>query len=78
MADAARIVVGFDGSDEAVEALRTDVTLAEGRAPSVEVITSWRRPIKWCSRPVSSAWSALHDAAAIRARALELALVHRP
>ncbi|WIB34361.1 universal stress protein [Curtobacterium sp. MCSS17_005] len=64
-----RIVVGFDGSDEAAGALHATLRLAERLSSTVDVVTTWRWPITWSSPPIGSSWSPLHDAEEIRAQA---------
>lgn len=64
-----RIVVGFDGSDRAVDALHTSMALAERLDSTVDVVTSWRWPTPWSAPPTGSSWSPLHDAEEIRTHA---------
>lgn len=70
--DIRRIVVGFDGSDQATAALERSVALAEALDARLEIVTSWRWPLTWSTVPVANTWSPLHDAEEIRQHAVEL------
>lgn len=67
-----KIVVGFDGSEEATAALLGAVALADGVDAPVDVVTSWRWPVTLSALPVGSSWSPLHDAEEIRQQANDL------
>jgi nucleotide-binding universal stress UspA family protein len=62
-----RIVVGVDGSDESVSALRRGIRIANALHASVEAVTSWRMPTGYAEfgteySPVEDAHSILSDA----------------
>ncbi|PJJ63782.1 universal stress protein [Compostimonas suwonensis] len=55
-----RIVVGIDGSDASVEALRHAIGIAEKFGSSVKAVTVWSYPISYTPVPVE--WSPEGDA----------------
>ena len=65
------IVVGFDGSDESIAALRWTLDLADRLDTTVQVVVAWRWPTSWGSHPSThTGWSPEQDAEEIGREAL--------
>jgi nucleotide-binding universal stress UspA family protein len=72
------IVVGFDGSEDSVSALRYTLGLAERLEVPVQVIVAWRWPAAWGSHPAATGdgWSPEQDAQDIGREAVAVAATH--
>ncbi|ROP65419.1 universal stress protein [Curtobacterium sp. PhB115] len=65
------IVVGFDGSEESIAALRWTLDLADRLDSTVQVVVAWRWPTSWGSHPSThTGWSPEQDAEEIGREAL--------
>jgi nucleotide-binding universal stress UspA family protein len=60
-----RIVVGVDGSDSSLEALRRAVRIAAALDLTVEAVTSWRHPADYAEMTGDFPYSPVADAQAI-------------
>ncbi|TXN28307.1 universal stress protein [Lacisediminihabitans profunda] len=62
--DSARIVVGVDGSDSSIDALRRGARMAEALGVRLEAITVWQYPLEFGGY-VTSEWSPESDARSV-------------
>ncbi|WP_394769659.1 universal stress protein [Lacisediminihabitans sp.] len=62
--DSARIVVGVDGSDSSIDALRRGARMAEALGVRLEGITVWQYPLEFGGY-VTSEWSPESDARSV-------------
>jgi len=69
-ADSGRIVVGVDGSQPSLAALRRAARIAELIGGSVEAVTTWEYPVMTDAFAVTTGWSPEEDAEEILKRAL--------
>ena len=65
-----RIIVGVDGSESSIEALREAADIAATLDAPLEAVTTWEYPIEYTPIPV---WSPEEDAAAILSSAVQQA-----
>jgi nucleotide-binding universal stress UspA family protein len=72
------IVIGFDGSEDSISALRYTLALAERLAVHVQVIVAWRWPTAWGPHPAATGdgWSPERDAQEIGREAVAVAAAH--
>lgn len=57
-----RVVVGVDGSDQSVAALRYGATIAEALQATITVIAAWQSPVAYGEAALYSSWSPEDDA----------------
>lgn len=57
-----RIVVGYDGSPTAADALRRGARIAQDQHATLEVVTSWHYPMAYGGYPLTAAWAPDTDA----------------
>ena len=69
------IIVGVDGSDSSVEALREAAVMADALHLRLEVVTTWEYPIEYTPLPV---WSPEADARSIQSMAINKAFLDTP
>ena len=69
----ARIVIGVDGSDSSIAALRRGAQIGTALKLPVEAITTWEYPVSYPGFSPSAEWSPEDDAEKISAEALEQA-----
>ena len=68
-----RIVVGVDGSEPSISALRRAARIAKLTEGTVEAVTTWEYPVMADAFAVTSGWSPESDAREILQRALDAA-----
>ncbi len=71
-----RIVVGVDGSDRSLNALRRAVRIATAMHADIDAITTWRFPVGYAG--VAETYSPEHDAQLILAQAGEAVFGEHP
>jgi nucleotide-binding universal stress UspA family protein len=69
------IIVGVDGSEPSVDALREGATLAEALGVPLEAVITWQYPFEYMPIPV---WSPEEDATSILAAAITAAFADHP
>lgn len=57
-----RVVIGVDGSDQSVAALRYGATVAEALQASVTVVGAWQSPVAYGEAALLTTWSPEDDA----------------
>lgn len=72
-ADPRRIVVGVDGSESSVAALRRAAEIAGALEAPIEAIMTWEYPVMLGAYYPNTTWSPEHDAEKVLARAVERA-----
>lgn len=72
-ADPKRIIVGVDGSESSVAALRRAAVIAAALGSPLEAITTWEYPVLYASYYPAEEWSPEQDANTILATAIEQA-----
>lgn len=70
-----RIIVGVDGSDSSIDALREAAEIAASLGVPLEAVTTWQYPVEYTPIPV---WSPEEDAKSILATAIRQAFGDTP
>lgn len=68
-----RVVVGVDGSESSIEALRWAQQFAPGMGAVIETVTAWHYPVNTGMAPAPVGWDPATDAAQLLAIALSTA-----
>lgn len=69
------IIVGVDGSESSIDALREAAVLAKALGLPVEAVTTWEYPLEYTPLPV---WSPEKDAKSVQSLAINKAFLDAP
>ncbi len=76
--DSSRILVGVDGSDESIEALRGAAKIATALGVHLQAVTTWEYPVTLGGYFPIDNWSPEHDASQILTDAIKRAFGDKP